>query len=234
VRIVLAGDRAAVFVGRTGQPQLVVSRLRREPRGGGLAFGATLPKGSAPDGEYTAAVSNVVLRPDVVPFDFSKAPPTREDAPPGVVGRWELSAPFVPAEGAIRALPDVRKWKNAPAEPSGLVVVERWVERPAGTERPAILARVVVESAEETTKRFHFGYSDEVTVFLNARPLFSGDAHYSFDAPRQEGLIGLSQGTLYLPLRKGKNELVLAVADVFGGWGLMGQFDDPSGLRMAP
>jgi hypothetical protein len=98
-------------------------------------------------------------------------------------------------------------------------------------ERPALLARVIVESPEESVRLFRFGYSDEVTVFLNGRPLFSGDAHESHDNPRQEGLIGLGQGTLYLPLRRGRNELVLSIADVFGGWGLMGQFADPEGRR---
>ncbi len=34
--------------------------------------------------------------------------------------------------------------------------------------------------------------------------------------------MGPWQGTLYLPLRRGSNELVLAVADVFGGWGMDG------------
>jgi len=59
-------------------------------------------------------------------------------------------------------------------------------------------------------------------VFLNGAALFTADDSYSFERPRREGLIGLDQGTVYLPLRAGENELVLAVTDVFGGWGLMG------------
>ena len=60
-----------------------------------------------------------------------------------------------------------------------------------------------------------------------------GDAHYSFDAPRQEGLIDLSQAALYLPLHRGRNELVIALPVVFGGWGLMGQFEDVAGLTVS-
>ena len=36
----------------------------------------------------------------------------------------------------------------------------------------------------------------------------------------------------YLPLRQGQNELVLAVTEVFGGWGVMGEFEDPAGLKV--
>lgn len=119
-------------------------------------------------------------------------------------------------------------WKKAAAEPSGLVVLERVVALPKDVERPGILARLVIDSPADAVRRFDFGYSDWVTVFLNGQPLFSGDAHYSHDNPRQEGLIGFSQGTLYLPLKKGRNELILAVAEVFGGWGLMGRFEPGS------
>ncbi len=79
--------------------------------------------------------------------------------------------------------------------------------------------------ARKRESRFISAISDEVTVFLNGAPLFAADDSYSFDRPRREGLIGLDQATVYLPLRAGKNELVLAVTDVFGGWGLMGQLE---------
>jgi hypothetical protein len=240
IRIVLSGTKAAMFVGDVGQPQLVVTRLRREPRPGGLAFVGFLPKGSAPEGYVATNISDVVVRPGFVPFDFSKVENV-EPSPPGVVGQWQLSPAFAPPEGPIRektlaAASKAGVWKTVEAEPSGLVVFERWIERPdeKKVERPAALARIRIEAAEATTKVFRFGWSDEVTVFLNGKPLFSSDATYSFDNPRRQGLIGLWQGTVYLPLRKGENELVLAVADVFGGWGVMGEFPDTTGITVRP
>jgi hypothetical protein len=238
VRIVLSGTKAAVFVGDVAEPQLVVSRLRREPLAGGLAFEALLPTGAAPEGYVATNISNVVLRPGFVPYDFSRVSDV-EPSPPGVVAEWQLSAAFAPPAGPIRektlaAASKAGVWKTVEAEPSGLVVFERWIERPdeKKVERPAALARIRIEADEATTKAFRFGWSDEVTVFLNGRPLFSSDATYSFDNPRRQGLIGLWQGTVYLPLQKGSNELVLAVADVFGGWGVMGQFENPTGITV--
>ncbi len=232
IRIVLSGDRAAVFVGNAAEPQLVVHRLGREVRPGNLALEVLLLNDDDP--RARTAFSNVVVKPGVVPYDFSKSPARDPEAPAGIVKRWEVSAPFVPAKGAIPTLPDAKEWQTVNAGPNGLVVFERYVQRSEDIERPAVLARVIVESPADGVRRFRFGYSDEVTVFLDGRPIFSGDAHYSHDNPRQEGLIGLFQGTVYLPLHKGRNELVLAIADVFGGWGVMGQFPDPERLRVTP
>ena len=227
VRIVLSGTKAAIFVGGVSEPQLVVPRLRREPKAGGLELSDSSP--GAPEGEFTAAISNLVLRPGYVPYDFAKSA-TKENAPPsGVVSEWQISAPFDPPKGPIRALPESivsGRWQTVAAEPSGLVVLERVLPLPKDVERPAALAKLVIDSPSARVRRFDFGYSDEVTVFLNGQPLFTGDAHYSHDNPRQEGLIGFWQGTLYLPLQKGRNELILAVAEVFGGWGLMGRLEE--------
>jgi len=230
VRIVVSGDRAAIFVDGAARPQLIVPRLRRGAKAGGLAIGATLLDD---DPAAWSSFSNVVLRPGEIPFDFAQSPAPPETEPPGVVRRWEVSEPLVPAEGPIRTIPaSAAGWKTIAAEASGLLAADRWVKRDA--KRPAVLARIEVESAADAVKELQLGYSDEVTVFLNGRPLFSGDARYSHDNPRQEGLIGPWQATVYLPLRRGRNEVVLAVADAFGGWGWMGQIADRTGLKITP
>jgi hypothetical protein len=36
---------------------------------------------------------------------------------------------------------------------------------------------------------------------------------------------------LYLPLKKGENELIFAVSEDFGGWGIKALFEDPVGIR---
>jgi hypothetical protein len=40
----------------------------------------------------------------------------------------------------------------------------------------------------------------------------------------------LDNDALYLPLRAGENELVIAVTEAFGGWGLAGRFEDLEGI----
>jgi hypothetical protein len=124
------------------------------------------------------------------------------------------------------------QWPSYPVEPSGVVAIGRHQARP----RPdgAAIARLVIRSSGERTQRLYLGFSDYVTVFVNGRPVFSGDAHYSFDNPRQEGLITRKQATLWLPLRNGDNEILLAVVDGFGGWGLTGRLDPADGGQLVP
>ena len=233
VRVVLSGRRAAVFVGNLTEPQLVVPRLARHPGAGYVALRGFLPQGQ-PGGVYSASYANLTLRPGEVPYDFSKVP-LEEERPEGVVAEWRLSETFDPGPGPIREIPSAQsgQWVTVPSQPSGLVVIDRHLARPQGVRRAAVLARLHIRSEEAATRQFKMGYSDEVSVFLNGRLLFSGNDGYSFNLPRRQGLIGLDQGTLYLPLQAGDNELVLAITDGFGGWGVMGQIEDRAGLEVA-
>jgi hypothetical protein len=219
LRIVLQGDRLAVFVGDTKAPQLLVPRLARPPAPGYITLRSFVPEGGK---EPVTSFANVVVRPDASDFVFPERGP--DPAPlPGVVTEWLVSEPFVTPEGPIASLPEVTGWKNLPTDPSGLLVLLRHVARPKRGERATVLAKLKLTATSEESARLHLGYSDEITVFVNGAPLFSADDSYSFDRPRREGVIGFDQATVFLPLRPGENEIVLAVTDVFGGWGLMGR-----------
>jgi hypothetical protein len=221
LKIVLRGERAAVFVGDVREPQLIVRRLARPAAPGYVALRSFVPEGGA---ESVTSFANVVVRPDAADFVFPEMGP--EPAPPsGIVREWLVSEPFVTPDGPITQLPVASAWKKIETEGSGLLVLLLHIARPERGKRATVLAKMALTAEREGRVPFHLGYSDEVTVFLNGAPLFSADDSYSFDRPRREGLIGLDQGTVYLPLRAGKNELVLAVTDVFGGWGVIGRVD---------
>jgi hypothetical protein len=232
VRLVAKGRQAVLFVGDMTNPALIMPRLAREPASGYLALAGFLPAnvpGSGPIARY----ANVTVRPDYTPFDFSsiEAPATAE---PGAVREWRLSKPYVPADAGSMTLPSDLFGTDArtvTAEASGLVLLNRFIPTPPGKPSGAA-ARITIKAAEAGHRQFDLGFSDIATVFLNGQPLYRGDARYSFDAPRQEGLIGYGQASLYLPLRAGDNELVIVVTDVFGGWGLQGRFADMPGLTI--
>jgi hypothetical protein len=234
VRLVLAGSRAALFLGSAPEPALVIPRMARPPAAGFIALRGLVPRGSpAPEAAYFA---NVVVRPGAVPVDFARFP-VDEVEPAGAVTRWELSRPFPLDTGVVERLPAAivaGPWQAVPAEPSSLVVLGRYLARPDGSPRSAVLARLRIRVPGDQVRALDLGYSDDATVFLNGRPIFSARASYSVDAPRRDGVIGLDQATVYLPLRAGENELIVAVADVFGGWGLMGRWRDGSGPETRP
>lgn len=227
IKLIVKGRQGAVFVEDMENPRMIIP-LAREPRPGAIGLRAFLPQGAAPDEVFTGNFANVSVRPGEVGFTFPELEaPT---PPPGVVESWQVSQTF-PSGRDVRhdtLPPDIAQaaWRTLPAEPSGLVVLDRYLTRPEGSRFAAVAARLTIDAAQAERRRFDFGYSDRVSVFLNGELLAEGEASYSFNFPRRQGLIGLDQGTLYLPLVKGRNELLLIVSDVFGGWGLMGALAD--------
>ncbi len=230
IRVVVQGSRAAVFVGATEEPQLVVPRLAREPKPGYLALSSFLPLGTPKD-VYITSFAEVVVRPGVVDYEFPEPEP-EPAAPAGWIKSWEVSSAFVPAEGLITELPEEilrgDGWRTVPAGAQGLIELERHVVRPEGARRAAVLARLAIAAPEATTRRLDVGFSDEVSVFLNGRLLVADDESYSFNLPRRQGLLTGEQLSVFLPLEAGDNELILAIADRFGGWGLSGKLHPPA------
>jgi len=62
------------------------------------------------------------------------------------------------------------------------------------------------------------GYSDDVVVFLNGHPICAGNNSIGARGPEFLGLLSVNDDAVYLPLKKGDNELVLAVTEFFGEW----------------
>ncbi len=237
VRIVIRGRSAALFVDDMARPALLVPRLSREPEAGGVALGGFLPA-DVPGTGPIATFANVQVRPGHLAYDFPAV--TGEEPPgndPGIVREWAVSRAVAAPSGAAAAVvpdpADAGPFERLATEPGGLLQLHRHVKIPEGIRASSALARLTVTAETARTVAFDLGFSDGATVFLNGAPLFSGDASYSYDRPRREGLIGFDQARLFLPLKAGENTLVIAVRDSFGGWGLMGRFVDPRGLAIA-
>ena len=238
VRLVLSGRKAVLFVGDMAKPALLVPRLARDPEPGFIGLAGFLPAGVTGSGPI-ARFSNVSVRPGFLAYDFAGVPADAPVDEPGSVRAWAVSRSFLPPGGdappqmPAAALAGPEPWARVEADPSGLVELHRVVKMPAGEKRrSAAVLRVHVKAETDGLRAFELGFSDTALVFLDGRPLFRGEASYSYDAPRREGLIGYDQARLYLPLRAGDNELAVLVGDSFGGWGIMGRFLEPRGLTV--
>jgi hypothetical protein len=226
-RIVLQGEHAALFLGDMARPALLVPKLARESQAGFVSLGSFVPAGSPGSGP-SAKFANVVLRPDVVEFDFKAAIAAQQAAAPTpaasnarVVTAWEVSSPLTLKADSEAALPDADGFKRLETEPSGLLQLYRHLRVAESTRTAAAVARIRLRAPVASTCALDLGFSDIATVFVNRRPHAQLDASYSFDRPRREGLIGFDQARLFLPLQAGDNELAILLTDSFGGWGLM-------------
>jgi len=118
-----------------------------------------------------------------------------------------------------------RTWTRLAAEPSGLADLAR--VNGLSDERNTVFARTTIRSARAQVKALELGFSDRALAYLNGSALFQGDDTYRSRDYRFLGSIGYWD-TLYLPLVEGDNELVVAVSETFGGWGIQARFPDPA------
>ena len=127
-------------------------------------------------------------------------------------------------------------WEDVQAEAPGIVAINRHRESPhprvsfandfskrldpqPGTK--LVYARTFIDAARDEVRKLAIGYSDEVSVFLNGRILYRGRSAQYFRDPAFLGIVSADNDAVYLPLVRGRNELVLAVSELGGGWGFV-------------
>jgi hypothetical protein len=226
LRVDVAGRRATIFVGDAATPAMVVEELKGASGPGAIGvIGGSMS--NVPQGVVFSNFRYTPRAPVVPPVSTTSASPGS-----GVIRDWILS----PSVSITRSdslpsalLPavarsDQRDWLPVQSEPDGRLNIARY--RAMAGPRSLVVARTVVHADRDELRRLVFGYSDDVTIFLNGRPLFAArnglSARYSTDL----GLM-TPDDAVYLPLRAGDNELLFAVAEVFGGWGLEARLEAP-------
>ena len=94
-----------------------------------------------------------------------------------------------------------------------------------------VYARTMIVSDRDQVKKLNIGYSDDVSVFLNDRILYRGRSAQRCRDPGFLGIVNPENDAVYLPLKRGRNELVLAVSELTGGWGFICRFADMEGIH---
>jgi hypothetical protein len=165
---------------------------------------------------------------------------------PGTLTKWSLSPSYdVQTRNLERPLSaaesDAIKWQDIEAEAPGFVAVNRYRESPhprvtfqsdfskrlePQPGMKVIYARTNIESDRDEVRKLYIGYSDDVSVFLNGRILYRGRSAQAFRDPGFLGIMDAENDAVYLPLKKGRNELVLAVSELGGGWGFICRLAD--------
>ena len=232
LRLVVTGAQAKLYVSDLEKPALVMDDLKSGIQKGQLALAVLT--GATYFSNFEARTT-----PDA-PWE-RRLPPM----PAGTLTKWSVS-PSLDALARDLEKPlskgesDGMTWQNVEAEPPGFVVLYRYREAPhpkvsfAGDfskrlePQPGskvVYARTTIDSDREQVKKLSFGYSDEVSIFLNGRILFRGRSAQYFRDPAFLGIVSPEDDAVYLPLKKGSNELVLAVSELGGGWGFIARLD---------
>jgi hypothetical protein len=233
LRLEVTGAQAKLFVKDMEKPALVMSDLKSGSQNGEVALYVLT-------GE--TYFSNFEVRP-------TPDAPWERHLPAmsaGTLTKWSISPsydalqrnlerPLSPSESSSIS------WQGVEAEPPGLVVLYRYREAPQLTvtfqrdfstrlqPQPGtkvLYARTNIDSDRDQLKKLQIGYSDDVSVFLNGKILYRGRSAQSFRDPGFLGIMNPENDAVYLPLKKGSNELLLAVSELGGGWGFICRLTD--------
>jgi hypothetical protein len=228
LRLVVTGAQAKLYVRDMEAPALVMDDLKSGLRKGRVALAVLM-------GETCFSDFRVRTTPDA-PWQRHLPP-----VPPGTLTRWSISPsldalardlekPITPSEAAGMT------WRDVEAEPPGFVVLYRYFPAPhprvsfAGDfskrlePQPGmkvVYARTRLEVDRDEVRKLEIGYSDDVSVFLNGEILYRGRSAQGFRDPGFLGIVSPENDAVYLPLKKGENELVLALSELGGGWGFI-------------
>jgi hypothetical protein len=182
----------------------------------------------------------VVITPGAV--DGLSPEPVRDptDDDRGVVRNWRLSA-FSPLpngkDPAFSDMPDAAKtWKNIVAERNGLVNLSREYGVPLRPNRAVAWLKTTITSDKNQTKNVAIGWTREVWVFVNGKPVFADKNLYDPASARKapDGRCSPENASFTLPLAAGDNEVAVALANDFFGWGLILHVADSEGVHLEP
>ena len=228
IRMVVSGRRMNVFVNDAVSPTLTVGRLEGDAMKGGLHL------------EGPGTFANVVITPEAV--DGLSPEPVRDllDGDHGLVRNWRLSPFSMLPKGKDPAYDEMpgapQEWKMISTERGGLVNLSREYGLPVPEPNRAVAwLKTTITSDKKQTTKVDIGWTREVWVFVNGKLTYADKNFFDEEAQRKfpDGRCSLENGSFMLPLEAGDNEVAVALANNFYGWGLMLRLADAEGVHLA-
>ena len=228
VKLVAVGDSADIYF-NSDEPVMHVPDLKTD-----IASGRIGLRSFSLAGKETY-FSNLSVRPLNPGEKLTGSPVEMTPPPEGLIEKWTVSSPFAESvvadalsldDGAFNGL----EWKTLPVETNGVANLARLsgVSENADT----VFVRLNVKADKAQMKELRFGYSDRVRIYLNGKRVYYGEAGWRVRDYRFLGTVGFFDSA-GLDLKKGDNELLVAVSETFGGWAWAGTLEDRNGVTIA-
>jgi hypothetical protein len=240
-RIEVLGRRMRVYVNHSSQPTLSVDHMEGAALSGGLTFGGP------------AKYANLVITPAKPSSAAAQSAPERTD---GFLRHWQISTasvlpsihdPQLDAPMGVQPLyasmpSDGKAWRTITAETKGLVNFSHEVgSAKDGAVISLAWAKTTLVSDKAQSKTVQIGWVREIWVYVNGTLVFSGRNIEGLPAAKAaDERISLENGTFQLPLKKGKNEIAIALDDNLPGntqhygWGMELKLRDSTEISMEP
>ncbi|UTW54131.1 family 16 glycoside hydrolase [Kordiimonas sp. SCSIO 12610] len=233
VQLLLNGRRAVFLM--DGRPIIRVPYLKFAKESGRIGFKSRVSSVKIKD--IRLVEKNIDLIPyfyrpklnanidALLPSEQSGSAAPRQQKPEGLISKWQVSE--VMASNALKGQANLdntdlanMNWQELFVEEQGAINIARLTGRTRGNN--LVLAKANVSADQAEIKTLNFGYSDRVRVYVNGELAYSGNNSWRSRDHRYLGTIGLFD-SIPLHLKAGKNEIIMAVSEGFGGWGVMAQ-----------
>jgi hypothetical protein len=228
VKVVVSGRRMNLFVNGATMPTLAIGSPEGDTQEGQLALVGP------------GAFANFKVTPDAVEglTAAAEADPTAGDR--RFVRQWQLAPSSELPDGKEPTFADLPKpsaeWRALIAERGGLMNVTRVYGLP--TKRPmrsVTWLKTTLSSKSRQLKKAAIGWSREIWLFVNGQQVYADKNLYQPASARKrpDGRLSLENGSIVLPLEPGDNEVAVALANNFYGWGLILRLEDLDGVQLA-
>ena len=221
IRIVVSGNVADIYFDDMLKPVLNVDLLR-DPASGKIGIATVIAPVFFANFKYTLEDKQITPRP------------VKSQAEPTAITQWQVSqvisdSSWLDKHTLDKPFKNSLSWQPHESEAIGLINLARYGKRSPG--KNTVLVKVEIESRRAQVKKLDFGFSDRARVYLNDKAVYEGEDRFRSRDYRFLGTIGFFD-TLFLPLKKGHNELWFVVGEGFGGWGLQAKLDDLEGIEL--
>lgn len=225
IKLLVNDDKAQVYLDYSDTPHLSW-HLKHKPQAGRVSIGG----GFAPVHYANFTIDHT--KPKLINFVETKKQLVKD-----IITEWQISDKFDEKElnnlPQIQQLISARKWQKTVSVEETSVANISWVQSRYQGDGNTVFAKVTINTESDMTRIFDFGYSDRAVVLLNGKPLYRGNNKWRSRDYRYLGTVGLFD-SVYLNLKKGKNTLLIAVSEDFGGWAVTGKFRNMDDLIVIP
>jgi hypothetical protein len=222
IKLVISGFQMRVYVNDMSKPTLEIPRLEGSQKTGSIAF----------DGN--CVISNIVIKPNQTEglATYEGTDLTNHDA--NYLRKWLISKPIALPNGTepyFKNLPESNIFElKIEAERYGLINLTRQFGE--NKQREMVWLKIKFNSETAQQKLLSLGFSEEIWVFVNQKNSYTDKNLYRLTNVRKypDGRLSIQNTTIPIQLQKGENEILIAVANDFYGWGLVARLLDLEGI----
>ena len=223
-KMVVSGDQMRVYVNEMRWPALEIPKLEGNLKEGILGL----------DGQVI--ISNFIYKPGVTEDLPSIAAPDQTSHDANYLRNWKITQMADLPAGNEITVPMIPKpesfTESIMAERKGMISLSRKFGGGSNIPRRVIWLKTIIKAAEAQKNIMNLGFSDEVWVFVNGQMVFLDKNNYLQPPMRKypDGRISIQNSRFNITLKQGDNEIMVAVANDFYGWGLIARLEYMEGI----